>query len=141
MGAGFIVTIANTTILVIGCSSIHPQSDIDAQVKAFLLAMKYLIDARIFVQHLFNSSSVLHEAIISDRIVCDWRTIPWVNIVKSWLPTIGSPSMHFIPRWWNSLSNHLACQGTGLHELTLFHRGRDLPRWLMKSVVSNGFTM
>ena len=48
-------------------------------------------------------------------------------------------SIEVIPREWNLLANELAKRGRGLPEITLFHKGKELPYWLMRRIKKSGF--
>lgn len=140
-GTGFLVSHANSNILVAGCCNLQASSELDAHLKALILVIKYLIDSRIHVRHLFTSSQDLYTSMKNSGRHDDWRIKHLIRIGVDSLPLFGSPYIHVIPRGWDAISLHLARHGVGLHELSFFHQGRELPRWLMKCVLANGFSL
>lgn len=47
---------------------------------------------------------------------------------------MSNPQIHLTPRNWAGTTTRLSTHGASLHELTLFHQGRELPKWIMKSL-------
>lgn len=52
---------------------------------------------------------------------------------------IDDPILETIPREWNTVTDRLVNMGRRSIELSLFHQGKDLPRWLMRACSSVGF--
>lgn len=48
-------------------------------------------------------------------------------------------AIELIPRDWNLVGDKLVARGQSCHDISLFHRGRDLPNWLMEVVKHSGF--
>lgn len=47
---------------------------------------------------------------------------------------MSNPQIHLTLRNWAGTTTRLSTHGASLHELTLFHQGRELPKWIMKSL-------
>lgn len=91
----------NVSILVAGCSDTQSQSDMDAQAKALLVAVKHLVDIKINIKHLFTTNFDLHDAIILGRLHYDWRANPWINLVKDCLTAMGASQIHIFLKGWD----------------------------------------
>lgn len=132
---------ANSSILVAGSSCTLPVSELDAQIKALLVDVKYIADSDSQVKHVFISSSELYDATFLDNPQCDWLSTDDISLMKNIIAAIGNPpQLLVIPKGWDAIAKRPAGLGFGLHGLTLYHQGRDLPRWLMKCIYSNGFS-
>lgn len=114
-----------------GCSMI---TDIEVAVSALCFALQNIHNWRLnsYVKTILSSSAKLITAIQLDSLTKDWRLEQQIQNIKILLVEMESPSFHSIPLSWNRVAHALALHGLQHHEVSLFHRGQDLPRWLMK---------
>lgn len=139
-GAGFFITDSNYSIILAGCCPFSSCNNLDADLQALILALRSIVNGNLFVQHIFNSSSDFNSLIHSADSSCTWHYTHWLNTLKHLLAAARRPHLHFIPRHWLSPALKLATHASNLHDITLFHRGRELPRWIMKSFRLAGFS-
>lgn len=103
---------------------------------------------RTFLLHLqLNNLSVRHVFLTNDALVGAlknrfhhpvWRAKILMENIRHIMGSLGEFNVHTIPRCLALAAFCLATHGSSLHELTLFHQGRDLPRWIMKNLLRIG---
>lgn len=139
--AGFIVSNYNSSILLAGCCSIDNATLADIEAKALLLALHAVHSYHSRLHHIFITNRDLHDAIKLDASRSTWQTDLWIKSIIDILSVLGNPEIYAIPHSWNAATHRLAIHGLSQHSLSLFHQGRELPHWLMKIFLSNGFTL
>lgn len=127
-------------MLAVNCP-IYAESELEAELKAINVALRYLAARQLTFKHIYTSCSKLHGAIKRGNPQNDWRIEPEITTAIDYLNNLGSTLIYFIPRSWARIAFQLAIHGARLHELTLYHQGRDLPKWIMKDLKANGLSM
>lgn len=89
------------------------------------------------IKNIFASNWELKEAIRNGNRQDNWRLQTRINEVLQSINSAGHPNVHLIPRKWAGVAHCLAIHGANLHELSLYHQGRDLPKWIMKKLLAN----
>ncbi|XP_039113706.1 uncharacterized protein LOC120249264 [Dioscorea cayenensis subsp. rotundata] len=140
-GAGFLLVNSDYVVSLAGCGPVLINSETDAEIKALSLALQVAGLHGVRFRHIFLSCSALHSSLMTDGVVDDWLAAAVFSGLQSQLCEMDFPSIHVIPRDWNLCAARLASHNVSLHSLSLFFQGRDLPRWLMKVFLANGFRM
>lgn len=116
-------------------------SRLDAEAKALTVALNSISNNNASIQHIFLSYSDLLLVINTRNSHNAWRADPWISIIHNLLVAIGDPMIYLIPKGRMEATAKLATHGFSLHTISLFHQGRDLPRWIMKAFVSDSFNV
>ncbi|XP_039136253.1 uncharacterized protein LOC120273641 [Dioscorea cayenensis subsp. rotundata] len=124
-----------------GCCSIDNATLADIEAKALLLALHAVHSYHSRLHHIFITNRDLHDAIKLDASRSTWQTDLWIRSIIDIVSVLGNPEIYVIPHSWNAATHRLAIHGLSQHSLSLFHQGRELPHWLMKIFLSNGFTL
>lgn len=120
---------------------IFEEVELKTELKAFNVALRYLNIRPLTWKHTFTSCIELYGAINKGSPHNAWRIEPEISIANYYLNNLGNTLVHVIPRSWVRITFQLAIHGASLHELTLFHQGRILLKWIMKDLKANGLTM
>ncbi|XP_039114856.1 uncharacterized protein LOC120250138 [Dioscorea cayenensis subsp. rotundata] len=141
-GLSFILSNSNSKVLCSGCCGCSASSAVDAAAKALCFASQAMFTWKMIsnVKTILTSSSEIIEALRHRDRLEDWRLNFQLQVIKEHLVEMGSPAIHSIPLSWCKAPSSLACFGLTHHEVSLFFCGRDLPRCLMKTFYSCGFS-
>ncbi|KAH7690205.1 hypothetical protein IHE45_02G030900 [Dioscorea alata] len=123
-----------------GCSSFSADSYIDAELQALSLALRSLAGHRMQIQYAFTSNHDLPKVLSSSDNPAHWRRAPAITFACQLLESVGNAKILVIPCSWMDPVYKPAVLGANLHVLNLFLSGRDLPRWVMKSINNAGFS-
>ncbi|KAJ0988500.1 hypothetical protein J5N97_006856 [Dioscorea zingiberensis] len=138
-GAGICIVDSNACILLAGCCSMQANSKMDAGAKAVLIAMEWAYRENYNIKRLLVSCTELWKTMNGQDSEIEWRSHPSItNLRQSWLRH-EHLTMDFIPWKWNRMAGSLAGHGMNLVSISLFHRGMERPRWLMRKVEAAGF--
>ncbi|KAJ0978766.1 hypothetical protein J5N97_014240 [Dioscorea zingiberensis] len=137
-GAGFCIVDSNACILLAGCS-MQANSKMDAGAKAVLIAMEWAYRENYNIEGLLVSCTELWKTMNGQDSEIEWRSHPSItDLRQNWLRH-EHLRMDFIPWKWNRMAGSLARHGMNLVSISLFHRGMERPRWLMRMVEAVGF--
>lgn len=128
-------------MLAVGCINLHSISHLNATVNAIFVAVKFINENNINVKHAFITNLQLLNALNLNRSYYDWRVEHDLNYLQGFLMNAGRPKNQAIPHSWAGVALKLPCHVACVHNLTLFHHGRDFPCWLLKCISSLGFTL
>ncbi|XP_039116586.1 uncharacterized protein LOC120252479 [Dioscorea cayenensis subsp. rotundata] len=137
-GLGFIVSDYTSTLICSGCCGCPVISAEDAAVKEFSFALQVMLNWRwnFKIKTILSSSADIVAAILNSSRLNDWRLDQQLFFIGDLLIELGNPATHLIPGRWSKVPSSLALYGLNHHEVSLFFSGRDLPKWLMKSLRS-----
>lgn len=140
-GLSFILSNSTSRIFCAGSCGCPVISPLDAAIKAFKFASQVMNNwsPNIMVKTILLTSKELLQCIQRRSESDDWRFNCNLQDVTEILAVLGNPSLHAIPWSWSIAPHSLACHGLSHHEVSLFHSGRELPRWLMKMFKAFGF--
>ncbi|XP_039136660.1 uncharacterized protein LOC120273975 [Dioscorea cayenensis subsp. rotundata] len=140
-GAGFHLTNGYSQFVCAGYCNNFAESTLEAKSLALLIALGSLHASDLQVKTIFIACSELFNII---KHGCDpqaWRLNPLILSINDYLSSFDLPRVCIIPKAWMNVANNLAIHGVNSHALTLFHQGKDLPRWLMKQVLKSGISL
>ncbi|XP_039145745.1 uncharacterized protein LOC120282984 [Dioscorea cayenensis subsp. rotundata] len=140
-GAGFYLSNACSQIICAGCCNNLADSILEADALALLIALGSLHASDLSSCTIFIASNDLYHLIQSDAIHFAWRLRPLISSLSDYLSSLGHPRICIIPKAWLAIANSLALHGLNSHVLTLFHQGKDLPRWLMRQLLQSGVSL
>ncbi|KAJ0980786.1 hypothetical protein J5N97_009041 [Dioscorea zingiberensis] len=138
-GAGFCIIDSNACILLAGCCPMQIYSKMDAGVKSVLTAMNWAQRENLSIQGTLVSCTDVWKAANGHDNDADWRMQPLIIELRQKLLNSGQQKLDFIPWKWNKIAGSLAGHGIKLVSLSLFHRGMERPRWLMRIVEASGY--
>lgn len=110
-----------------------------AETEALLVALQTGFNAGLGVQHIFITCASIISLISTETSQDAWHVNSSIPLLKHLLITTGHPKYHSVPVSWPSPANKIACLRLNLHSLTLFHQGRDLPKFVMDFFCGSGF--
>lgn len=115
------------------------ESHVDVDLQTLEAALLAAAAIPLQIRNIFTGNSSVSTILRSSEHVCSWRLTPLIISVTRLILDAGSPRLNVIPRIWLNLALEFAMVDRNLHTLSLFHSGRDLPQWLMRSIVDAGF--
>lgn len=137
-GIGFLAVDTTPKFLRAGSCSVAVDSEVNAEAKALIITLKILLDWHFHPRHILFNDAVLIEAIKRGHPLVAWRLSHGINNIGCALSEMNNPCLHVISRNWNPPAICLATLRRNLHEINLFHHGRELPKWIMKTLHQNG---
>lgn len=93
------------------------------------------------IKLVFTANNHLQGVLNHGRSADDWRLDCDFEDLNDLLNVLGNPQIHSIPRDWTRFVLSIATHGFSLHDITLFHLGRDLSNWIMKVLLANGISL
>lgn len=90
------------------------------------------------IKTIFSSNEDLVKAVKQGFFENVWKMNLQVNALRELIANSGGPRLIATPKCWNRAASSLAMHGLNHHDISLFHQGRDLPKWLMKSLRHQG---
>lgn len=70
-----------------------------------------------------------------------WRSSQVFKDLHNYLAMFHEPVVDLILGRWNKIASSLSMQGLHVSQLSLFHQGMELPRWLMRIVGSTFYIL
>ena len=114
----------------------------DAKIQAMFQRLTFARDMKIKINHVFIDYVILHQILNDQCNANSWRRITHsltslINLIEN------NPCLRveIIYQDWNLAADKLVIQGSHTHSLSLFFRGMDLPKWLMKSLHQISYSM
>lgn len=132
---GFFLTNAKYIILLAGCAPFLTDANLTNELIALSIALQATLDLQMSVQHIFIVNAALREIINNADLTTCWRQMEQIHHIQALLERANHPRIHVIPKKWMTPAIKLSVHGTKQIRIDL----RDLPRWLMKDFISNGF--
>ncbi|KAJ0978384.1 hypothetical protein J5N97_013858 [Dioscorea zingiberensis] len=137
-GAGFCIIDSNACVLLAGCCPMQICSKMDAGVKSVLTAISWAQRENFSIQGTLVSCTEVWKAVNGHDNEADWRLQPLIIELRQKLLNSGQQRLDYIPWKWNKIAGSLAGHGINLVSISLFHRGMERPRWLMRMVETAG---
>lgn len=139
-GLGFIIIANNNYIILVGALPSTEESSLHAELAPLEEALHHCRDRSLNPNHIFCDCQELLEFFFC----CHDSNLIWrfhgVHRVKNLLGCNLDTDLEYIPRDLNSVADALANFGRMNPARTLFHKGLDLPRWLMELVADAGLS-
>ncbi|XP_039115378.1 uncharacterized protein LOC120250619 [Dioscorea cayenensis subsp. rotundata] len=126
-------------ILLAGCLPLNVESQAEADILTLAAALNVVTSLPFQISNIFVSNTMISKLIHSVDPVCSWRLSSCVDRLKILLSQVNWPRVNSISRQSLRVISKLAGLGHNLHQLCLFHSGRELPQWLMKYFLEFGF--
>ena len=113
-------------------------SSLEVELKALEVRLSYARAWQIQIANIFTDCVAVAQAWNLNRSDNIWRLLNLTNNLKHIVEKMGNPKVEVIPRDWKFLADDLARKGSLSPTISLFHRGLDLPRWLMRTIEDLG---
>ncbi|XP_039143804.1 uncharacterized protein LOC120280896 [Dioscorea cayenensis subsp. rotundata] len=126
---------------VAGCFGLHDDSLFEAEAVALKSILQYLHQNNLKPRQMFITHEELARTIKHGVLLPCWRTTNLLVNIGAMMMILGDIQLHTIPKRWAKASSGLAVHGRNLHELTLFHQGCELPKWIMKVISGFGSSL
>lgn len=79
------------------------------------------------------------QVITNHQVSDNCRILNQASEIHLLLQSPENPILDVVLRDWNSIADKLPNLGRSSVEVSLFHQGKDLPRWIMKICRNDGF--
>lgn len=137
--AGFFISNSQYNLSLVGCCPLDASSKLDASIQAIIFALRIVLKDHVSVRNIFISCPDLMDLYSSYNSRRDCLFRGKINTLMHLISAYNQPRIHDIPKIWTSPAYKLACFASNLHSTSLFHSGKELPRWIMRSFYSAGF--
>lgn len=138
-GGGFIIVDSNTNIECAGFLPIDINWRVKMEIATIIEAMKVISDWNGRCSKIYISSNDCWEFVSSRQsgIISleSFKHHKWYQI-QSFL--MNNPQINLIQHTSNKVAAALAGHGIKARHISLFHKGLDMPRWLMKMFANTG---
>ncbi|XP_039117861.1 uncharacterized protein LOC120253623 [Dioscorea cayenensis subsp. rotundata] len=115
-----------------GLSPIMEDTNITVDGSTILIALKRVEELNLNCKHIYINNSDLWRFLYGLEEVNNWRAANSLANIKHQMRRFNEPPIHLIPAQWNKIAATMASKGVNAFQLSLFHKGMDLPRWLMR---------
>lgn len=112
---------------------------VEMESKALMEAVTTLTNSNKRWSNIYISSHKFLMAIQGQEEIYFWRHSKRINEIKHQLVLINNPQINLIHHSWNKIATALAGHGIKGNQLSLYHRGVEKPKWLMKLINQAGF--
>lgn len=136
---GFIFVNSNCVVYLAGCFSQGMMDNSSDDLLALEVALQIAVNRHITVKHIFCAQANIAEFLSASDHTTIWCFQPQIDNVKFLLDISNQPKIHLIPDLWGVPAANLASLGFKHRHLNLFLFGRDLPFWIMRSMLEFGF--
>lgn len=119
-------------ILYAGLSPIMEDTNITVDGSTILIALERVEELNLNCKHIYINNSDLWRFLHGLEEVNNWRAANSLANIKHQMRRFNEPPIHLIPAQWNKIAATMASKGVNAFQLSLFHKGMDLPRWLMR---------
>ena len=126
------IVLTSKCFIFTGCHQDLAKSSLKTELITMESALSITAELRMGIDHIFTDYTDLRDAVRKDYEPGNWRIHNRVNNISNLVMHNLNSTIEVIPRDWNLLVDHLVTQGKLFPEISLFHQGRELPRWLMK---------
>lgn len=135
----FFVSNCNYQVAFAGCGSFVSNSANLVKLQALVSSIQAASTNQLNPHHIFTTNLDVHQLHRGNHFNPDGRLSHWINCITDAIRLAGNPCLHHIPKEWSRPASKLAIHGLSLHVITMFHQGRDLPRWIMNCFDVSGF--
>ena len=139
-GADFAVITSNFQIIFAGNCSLVVDSRLEAELKALEVGINCAKDQQIRVGNIFIGCAAIDQAL---NLICSDNMRRYTNQISSIKASHcrngKSKRVEVISRDWNMLADTLARKRRLSQNISLYHKGHDLPRWIMQKIEDLGF--
>lgn len=139
-GLSFIFSDFKANIICAGSSRSHVSSYVEAAASSLCFALQNEANGVRNVKTILCPCAELVRVVQTGDCMDDWRLNLQIEVIKGIMDTLLVPKILFVPSDWNRAARSLAIHGLNHHEISLFHHGRELPRWLMKTFNLSGLS-
>ncbi|KAH7672365.1 hypothetical protein IHE45_09G049900 [Dioscorea alata] len=123
----------------VGCCQVINASNLDAKIKALLIAMHSVRMENRQISRIFIISSDIIKVLNGSTNLTGQTTYGVTADLRHLLLSLGCPRVDCIPRNSSRVAQTHAYQGIKSVPISMFHIGMDMPRWLMKVIEDAGF--
>lgn len=133
-GCGFLVYDHQAKFIMAGSCWCPAASELEAELMALCFGLHCCRSGGTNIKTILASNEILVEAFKHGFFIDCWRLNWQVSAIKELFAHFGDPKMNTIPRCWNQATSSIALHGLNHHNISLFHQGMDLPKWLMNCI-------
>ncbi|XP_039128871.1 uncharacterized protein LOC120265002 [Dioscorea cayenensis subsp. rotundata] len=137
---GFFIADFDFNIVIAGSCPLADSTCLVAKLHVLSVALHTAISSGIHISYIFNSNPDILRTITSSDFATTWRMDQQISETLFLLDAASHPLLHIIPHHWLKPASLLATHAANLHTFTLFHVGRELPKWIMRCLLLDGFT-
>ena len=129
-GLGFIIVSHINNNLIVGALSTIVESNVKAELAA-TLALNHCLGMNMCPSAIYSDCIPAVEMLRNGNVETDWQFLEALNNVKRLLHLLQNTTIHYVPRDLNTIAEALANYRRLNPGLSLFHKGLQLPNWLM----------
>lgn len=114
-------------------------SKIAVELQALIFPLKLCIHQQLHIHHIFLSCAEINDLLSNSNTLCGWHLRHWIYTILHLMDTARWPQVHVLPRALLAPVPSLVAHVANLHTVSLFHCGKDLPRWIMRKFLLPGY--
>ena len=126
-------------IIVAGCKGVEAHLILEAELQVLELGLRLALEMQIQVDYAFTDSMEVCQLITQGNNEATWRVDHRHRELLHLKSFKLSIAFEVIPGDWNQIADKLALHGRHSQMLFQFHRGMELPKWLMKLTKAKRF--
>lgn len=136
-GHGFILVNENNVILLAGASFSKANSSIQAEVDAMEEAIRRCLERDLYPHYIYTDCIDIVEMIYKEDLMVSWRIRERIETLRRRVACCTTAKVEYIYRDMNSVADEIAKFALTNPVISLFHRGLDLPNWLVEAAAAS----
>lgn len=130
---GFALVNSDKFVILAGAYNSMAESSLQAELKTLEEALRNCVNMDLHPNHIYSDCTHVGELIHRDDLAMDWRLREHVLEIRRQIRSCSSIQLEYIPRNLNKLADKLEKFTLRNPVVSLYHKGLELPKWLVEA--------